>query len=114
MKNIKMLSVLAGALILSFSCTKLDENLRDSLPNSSDAVTAAGLLQNAYESFNNPLQDQSKVWAAQEHTSDEALGPTRGPDWDDNGVWRVLHAHTWDADHAFLRDTYSQLLQVQL
>ena len=63
--------------------------------------------------MNTPLQDQSRVWAAQEHTTDEALGPTRGPDWDDNGVWRVLHAHTWNADHAFLRDTYRELLQVQ-
>ena len=25
--------------------------------------------------------------------------PTRGGDWDDNGVWRVLHAHAWDATH---------------
>jgi starch-binding outer membrane protein, SusD/RagB family len=113
MKYIKILSVLVGATILSFSCTKLDENLRDSLTNVSSAVNAAGLLQSAYESMNSPLQDQSRVWADQEHTTDEALGPTRGPDWDDNGVWRVLHNHTWNADHAFLRDTYRELLQVQ-
>jgi starch-binding outer membrane protein, SusD/RagB family len=96
-----------------FSCTKLDEKLRSSLEQASSSVTAAGLLQSAYETMNVPFIDQSRFWAAQMHTTDEGLGPTRGPDWDDNGVWRVLHAHTWNADHGFLRDTYRELLQVQ-
>src|SRR4030095_6516818 len=100
-------------LALQLSCTKLDETLRDSLTVASSSVTAAGLLQSAYESMNVTFQDQSRWWAAQEHTSDAAIGPTRGPDWDDNGVWRVLHAHTWNADHGFLRDTYRELLQTQ-
>jgi hypothetical protein len=56
--------------------------------------------------------DQSRFWAAQEHTSDEVIGPTRGPDWDDNGIWRVLHDHTWGADHSFLESTFNELLQV--
>jgi hypothetical protein len=112
MKYIKFLTVIL-ALGVAFSCTKLDETLRDGVQRTSDAVTASGLLQTAYESFNTPLMDQSRVWAGMEHTSDEALGPTRGPDWDDNGVWRVLHAHTWDADHNFLRDTYRELLTSQ-
>ena len=54
-----------------------------------------------------PYQDQSEWWAAEEHTSDEAIGPTRGGDWDDNGVWRVLHLHRWDGDHSFLRNTFN-------
>jgi hypothetical protein len=112
MKYIKFLTIIL-ALGVAYSCTKLDEELRDSVSNESSTVTAAGLLQSAYESMNTPLQDQSRVWAGMEHTSDEALGPTRGPDWDDNGVWRVLHAHTWNADHSFLRDTYRELLATQ-
>ena len=112
MKHIKILTLMV-ALGASFSCTKLDEELRDSVSEESSTVNAAGLLQSAYESMNTPLQDQSRVWAGMEHTSDEALGPTRGPDWDDNGVWRVLHAHTWNADHSFLRDTYRELLATQ-
>ena len=112
MKYTKFLTIILASLF-SFSCTKLDEELRDSLNAEASTVNAAGLLQNAYETMNTPLQDQSRVWASAEHTTDEALGPTRGPDWDDNGVWRVLHAHTWNADHAFLRDTYRELLGVQ-
>lgn len=101
-----------------FSCTKLDETLRADLPkdqaealikNSTDVKV---LLQAVYDGLQGPYQDQSQVWAASEHTTDEAIGPTRGPDWDDNGVWRVLHSHSWDADHAFLTNTFNALLQV--
>ncbi|MEL6677030.1 MAG: RagB/SusD family nutrient uptake outer membrane protein, partial [Bacteroidota bacterium] len=70
------------------------------------------LLQASYEQLRLPYMDQSRFWAAQQHTSDETLGPTRGPDWDDNGVWRVLHDHTWDADHSFLGNTFNELLGI--
>ncbi|MGL6269873.1 MAG: RagB/SusD family nutrient uptake outer membrane protein, partial [Chitinophagaceae bacterium] len=112
MKYTKFLTFLLASAFI-FSCTKLDEELRDSLNAEASTVNAGGLLQSAYESMNSPLQDQARLWSSTEHTTDEALGPTRGPDWDDNGVWRVLHNHTWDADHGWLRDTYRELLSVQ-
>lgn len=101
------------ALVL-FSCTKLKEEFRSEIEqNNSGVLGASQLLGNAYGSLNNPFMDQSRFWAAQQHTTDETIGPTRGPDWDDNGVWRVLHSHNWNADHGFLRDTYRELLQAQ-
>ncbi len=112
MKNLKLIMLLI-VTVFSFACTKLEQNQRGALNIESSSVNPAGLLQSAYESLNNPIQDQSRFWAASEHTTDEAVGPTRGPDWDDNGVWRVLHSHSWNADHGFLRDTYRELLQTQ-
>lgn len=108
MKNllIVLLAVFAFA-----SCTDLEEELREDLSEAATPDPAAQLVA-AYDAMRTPYQDQALVWASQEHTSDECLGPTRGPDWDDNGVWRVLHNHTWDADHQFLANTFSQLLQV--
>lgn len=101
-----------------FACSNLEEELRQDLTGEqaqkiiNERADVSALLQAVYEGLRNPYQDQSRFWAAQEHTSDEVIGPTRGPDWDDNGVWRVLHNHTWDADHAFLGDTFNELLQV--
>jgi starch-binding outer membrane protein, SusD/RagB family len=98
------------ALVSAGGCTKLEEKLNGSIPEqASGSANVASLLQASYDNLRGPFQDQARLWAAQEHTSDEAAGPTRGGDWDDNGIWRVLHRHTWDADHAFLRDTYSDL-----
>ena len=35
--------------------------------------------------------------------------PTRGGDWDDNGAWRVLQNHTWNADHDQFLQTFNML-----
>ncbi|HRI58512.1 MAG TPA: RagB/SusD family nutrient uptake outer membrane protein [Saprospiraceae bacterium] len=113
-RKIYLLMLLAGFM----SCTDLKETLNEDLTraqaeeylNSNTDVGA--LLQGCYDGLRLPYQDQSRMWAAQQHTSDETLGPTRGPDWDDNGIWRVLHNHTWTADHAFLSSTFNELLQV--
>ncbi len=101
--------------IFSFqACTDLKEELREDLTEDQAVklVKVEDLLKAAYDGMRLPYQDQSRVWAAQEHTGDGALGPTRGPDWDDNGIWRSLHAQTWTADHAFLTSSFSELLQI--
>lgn len=109
----KRSKILVLAVVLFFAaCTKLDPSFRGELTEATN-IPVADLLKSAYNAFNSPMMDQSRFWAAQEHTTDEAIGPTRGGDWDDNGVWRVLHSHGWTADHGFLRDTYRELLQAQ-
>lgn len=111
MKNaIVKLTFVVGIALLVASCTKLDAELNGSLSDiGSSGGSVAPLLKATYDAFRSPYQDQARLWCLQEHTSDEACGPTRGGDWDDNGIWRVLHNHKWDADHAFIRDTYSDL-----
>lgn len=110
--KIKLLSLFM--LVSLFSCTDLDEELRQDISFEEFAETqnVDALLEAAYRGLELPFMDQSRFWAAQQHTTDETIGPTRGPDWDDNGIWRVLHDHTWDADHAFLGNTFNELLQV--
>ncbi|MEM8895836.1 MAG: RagB/SusD family nutrient uptake outer membrane protein, partial [Bacteroidota bacterium] len=105
--------------VITFTACDLDEELREDLTGAEaeEFLAAASpeqieaLINGAYNDFNLPFQDQSRYWAAQEHTGDLAIGPTRGGDWDDGGVWRVLHDHTWSADHAFLGDTFTEILQ---
>jgi len=109
MKHIKYLTLALGAAV-AVSCTKLEEEQRGSV--NFQRATATGLLQGAYNSLNG-IQTQDLIWALQEHSSDEALGPTRGPDWDDNGVWRVIHSHEWNADHNIVRNTFNSLLTAQ-
>jgi starch-binding outer membrane protein, SusD/RagB family len=110
--------ILQSALALAVlgSCSKLDEKLGSQLPGLNQTggtgPSATSVLAGAYDAMRGPYQDQSRMWAAQEHTTDECIGPTRAGDWDDNGVWRVLHTHQWDATHGFLADTYRDLGRV--
>ena len=101
-------------IALLSSCTDLSEEIRQDLnaEQASKLVDVEALLNGAYNSMRLPYQDQSRFWAAQEHTGDQCVGPTRGPDWDDNGIWRSLHNHQWTAEHDFLTSTFSELLQV--
>ncbi len=112
MKKIITLCIFAA----SFSaCSKLDEKLGSQQltgGGSGGGVTPSSVLAGTYDGMRTPYQDQSRVWASQEHTTDECIGPTRAGDWDDNGVWRVLHTHQWDANHGFLADTYRDLGRV--
>jgi len=100
--------------MLGFSCTDLEPEVRDSITveQNADLINVEDLLVAQYEALRLPYMDQSRFWAAQQHTSDETIGPTRGPDWDDNGIWRSLHDHSWSPEHDFLASTFSELLQV--
>jgi starch-binding outer membrane protein, SusD/RagB family len=112
MKHIKIVFFLFLTL-LTFSCTKLDESFRSELEqNTSSTITPAQILTTAYNELNGPFQ-QGDFWHVQEHTSDEVIAPTRGPDWDDNGQWRALHAHTWNADQGQIRGAFNGLLRAQ-
>jgi len=110
MKKYLFLFLLIGV----FSCTDLEEELREDLTadQAAELVDPSALLSAAYEGMRLPYQDQSRFWAAQEITADATIAPTRGPDWDDNGKWRALHSHSWDGTHPDLSSTFSELLQI--
>ena len=102
MKANKFLFTLPAALCFLAACTKLDSTLRDSIASSGSSsgnVSPSALLTNAYNDLNGTFHGQDQLFSLEETVTDEALIPTRGGDWDDNGVWRVLHAHTWDVTH---------------
>ncbi len=100
-------SLLAASLLLG-SCTDLTEEINDGLVPEAGNVDVQSLLNDAYTTLWQ-FQVQDNIWSLQEHSSDEVMGPTRGTDWDDNGVWRTLHDHTWDAEHNFIRNSFNSM-----
>ncbi|MDE3247240.1 MAG: RagB/SusD family nutrient uptake outer membrane protein [Bacteroidota bacterium] len=111
--NKLMIGALSLATILG-SCTKLNETLNSSLTNTqtANALGSQGvalLLQAAYADVGGPFTAQDLVFSLEENSTDESLVPTRGGDWDDNGVWRVVHNHTWNADHSQVLNVFNSL-----
>ncbi|MBO9199455.1 MULTISPECIES: RagB/SusD family nutrient uptake outer membrane protein [Niastella] len=106
----KLTYISAIGLVLSMGCTKLDQSLQDSFSNpAANTSTASALLTGAYNSMAGLMHAQDQMFSLQETTTDEALIPVRGGDWDDNGVWRVLHAHTWTPIHSQFKAVYNGL-----
>lgn len=101
-------------LVFTMGCTKLDQKLQDSFSTgSSGSSDVTALLTGAYNSMNGLMHSQDMLFSLQETTTDEALIPVRGGDWDDNGVWRVLHAHTWTAIHSQFKSVFNALGQLE-
>ncbi|MBS1669411.1 MAG: RagB/SusD family nutrient uptake outer membrane protein [Bacteroidetes bacterium] len=99
--NNKLTALALTASLAVAGCTKLNENLNQSFVSGggSGSGSATGFLVNTYNDLAGLFHGQDQIFSLEENTSDESLVPTRGGDWDDNGVWRVLHAHAWDATH---------------
>ena len=99
--------------VFALGCTKLDESLNGQLNESQisggGSANTAALLNGIYDNIRGTFQDQAGVYALEELTTDELIEPTRGGDWDDNGAWRVLHAHKFDADHVRVREVFDAL-----
>lgn len=120
MKPYNMITKFAApllAVIAMAGCTKLNEGLNSTLTNGqvSSALGSAGtglLLSAAYADLGGPLTGQDQLFSLMENTTDESLVPTRGGDWDDNGVWRVLHNHTWNADHGQILGVFNALNKI--
>ena len=116
MKIKRYLFTICLGSLLFVSCTDLEEEVLDGTKleeaatnyakNSEDATT---LLNSAYTAMRTPYQDQARLMALDLMPTDAMVGPTRGGDWDDAGVWRQLHTHTFGPTHGFNKDTYNDM-----
>ncbi|MDQ0109852.1 SusD family protein [Chitinophaga terrae (ex Kim and Jung 2007)] len=107
---LKSTLVIAGCM--AYSACSLKENLGSALtqPQADSLLTADQLLKSAYDNMQYAYQDFSQTFGLSEMTTDACLGPTRGGDWDDGGVWRELHEHRWTPDNNRVQTAYSSLL----
>lgn len=109
---------LLGLIVaFNFHCTKLHEKLNSTL--TSDEVTktlgTSGtqlLLSAAYADLAGPFGGPLGIGVLQEQSTDESVIPARGGDWDDNGVWRAIHQHKWNADHAQILSNFNSLNKI--
>ena len=113
----KFKNLLLIVLFTGFASCDLEEELRKEVDaeGATEIITTPAqiqaLVQGVYNSLNGPMTSEARWWALNQHSTDETVGPTRGGDWDDGGVWRVYHDHTWTDEHPQISDTFSEILQ---
>lgn len=83
-------------LLIGQSCTDLTEVPQDALTPTNAFHTEAEVLAGVAGVYAQ-LRDLDQYWDLDEVTTDEAIVPTRGNDWYDNGAWLELHRQTWTA-----------------
>ncbi len=111
-KTVKLLVGVMALSVAAVGCTDLTVEETDSTfvdeGGSGGGGDPADLLQTNYNDLG-AVTDQANIYSLHNHTSDEMIPPTRGVDWGDNGVWRTLHAHTWDPAHSYVTGSWNQL-----
>jgi hypothetical protein len=99
---IKAILVALFVTYFNQSCTNLDETLYSEVTpenffkTEEEFISALGA---AYTSFGGYASGD--VYNDQEVSTDEMVVPTRGSDWDDGGMWRRLHLHSWTYEDGY-------------
>lgn len=111
-KNIFQFVFATSLLIVGVSCTNLDPSYDDSVlvettEGTFGGVNATTFLQSAYNDIY-AMAEQTNTYALEEVTTDELVVLTRGADWSDNGVWRLLHTHSWNPSHTYVLNTWNE------
>lgn len=103
--NLKLL-LMAGLFIL-FSCTDLEfENQGGIIPEG--VGDSEDFLASAYGVAREFANDRT-IFGLTEHSSDVLIGPTRGGDWFDGGVFQQMHLHEWHPDNTFIITSWQTL-----
>lgn len=98
-KTVALLFIMSSAI--GISCTKLDQNLKNTLTpaEAANAFNASLFLKTAYNDVGAPFgQIANDVSPLEDCTGDEQAVPTRKTDWGDNGAWIAFHQHNWPVD----------------
>ncbi len=94
------------------SCTDLEVPLQDSVSASTEDGSFGGVVStvNSLEALYNNIENlnaQNNEYALMEVTADNIAVLTRGADWGDNGVWRQLHNHSWNATQLYVLNSWN-------
>jgi len=92
-------------MVLSIiGCSKLEEKIFDETLDTDlveDPENAPALVGPVYAQLR-ILNEFWGTWSMKEACTDEAMFPTRGTDWFDNGAWQQMHLHSWTTSHAHI------------
>jgi len=98
MKAYKYLIVLALSSLSLSSCTDLDETVYSQVSSNNYFNTREDVVSMAFRSFEHGYWTIVPRFRINELPADQLIIPRRDGSWDDGGVWRQFHYHTWTPD----------------
>lgn len=109
------LSLLLSVMLvmLSNSCTELDETLYDRISSENFLRTKGDVIRDFLRSFEHGYWSiqGSGLYYAQELGTDEMMTPNRDGDWYDGGLYQRLHNHQWTPEDGYTSNMWNALYQ---
>lgn len=108
-----LIIALAFGVLSDMGCTKLDENVYDTIkgedfPSNKNDVIRSFLrpFEHAYWSIQG-----GNTFMLQENSSDELMTPNRQGDWYDGAQYQRVHYHTWTPNDGYTSDAWNAFYQ---
>jgi len=105
--------LLLTVLLVTGSCTKLDEQLYDRITSANFLQTKDDVIRDFLRAFEHSywsIQGGS-TFMLQENSSDECMTPNRQGDWYDGGQYQRVHYHTWTPNDGYTNDAWNAFFQ---
>lgn len=98
MKALKYITCVALASLSLSACTDLDETVYSEVSSNNYFNTRDDVVAMAFRSFEHGYWTIVPRFRMNELSADQLIVPRRDGSWDDGGVWRQFHYHTWTPD----------------
>ncbi|MDD2493570.1 MAG: RagB/SusD family nutrient uptake outer membrane protein [Tissierellia bacterium] len=110
-KNTIYAIIIISLLINSFACNDLSETVYSELTENDYKYSNKeiyNVIGPVYQNLRG-LHSHSGFSIMQESTSDILVMPANASGWDDGGVYKKMHLHTWNSEAPQIRDAWSRL-----
>ncbi len=111
--NKRIISAVCIVSLLSFGCTKLNEQVYDTISADNFLQTKADVTRDFLRAFEHcywSIQGNN-LFTIQEDPGDQLMTANRQGDWFDGGQYQRLHYHTWTPNDGYTNDAWSALYQ---
>lgn len=111
MKLYKFAIALAIGALSATSCTNLEENLYDQVGSENYYNTRNDVIRAVFRPFEHGYWSIQSRHVLNELSADQLITPSRDGWWDDGGLWRRYHYHTWTNEEGTIETEWNGCYQ---
>lgn len=107
MKKYIYCSLLATCLLTATSCNDLTENVFSSVTEQSYNYSVNDFNPNIAGAYEALHYTYASYWQSQELSASEVVTPANSTGWDDGGIYKRFHLHSWNSELGQINDVWN-------
>lgn len=111
MKTLSYISAALLGLISLTGCTDLSETVYDQVTSENYYNTKNDVIRAVFRPFEHGFWSIQSRHVLNELTADQLITPSRDGWWDDGGLWRRYHYHTWNVEEGTIETEWNGCFQ---
>lgn len=107
MKKYIFCSLIATSLLMVTSCNDLTENVYSSVTEQSYKYSVEDFDPNIAGAYEALHYTYASYWQSQELSASEIVTPANSTGWDDGGIYKRFHLHSWNSELGQINDVWN-------